>query len=75
MNSPEWRQYRMRTPILTFLFVAEQSIESSGAGELPPCALTDPHVNLSIHTAPIAQPHSYGPIANAQTTAVTACES
>ena len=28
----------------------------SGAGELPPCALSEPDLNLSIHPAPIIQP-------------------
>ena len=30
--------------------------KSSGAGELPPDALTDPNVNLSAHSALIVQP-------------------
>jgi len=29
---------------------------SSGAGEPPPCTLTDPDVSLSAHPAPIVQP-------------------
>ena len=40
--------------------------ESSGAGELPPCALTDTDVNLSVHPAPIVQP-TYKQNASAQT--------
>jgi len=30
--------------------------EVSGAGDLPPCALSDPDLNLSAHPAPIIQP-------------------
>ena len=30
--------------------------EVSGAGELPPCALSEPDLNLSAHPAPIIQP-------------------
>jgi hypothetical protein len=37
-------------------FVYIQCNKSSGAGELPPDALTDPNVNLSAHSAPIVQP-------------------
>ena len=47
----------------SFANIIETSLEwcallhkSSGAGELPPYALTDPYVNLSIHTALIVQP-------------------
>jgi hypothetical protein len=30
--------------------------EVSGAGELPPCAFSEPDLNLSAHPAPIIQP-------------------
>ncbi len=39
----------------------------SGAGELPPCALSEPDLNLSAYPAPIIQPLVSFPIANAET--------
>ena len=39
----------------------------SGAGELPPCALSEPDLNLSAHPAPVIQPLVSFPIANAET--------
>ncbi len=38
----------------------------SGAGELPPCALSEPDMNLSAHPAPIIQPWVLRPPANAE---------
>jgi len=38
----------------------------SGAGELPPCALSEPDVNLSAHPAPIIQPWVLHQTANAE---------
>ena len=35
-------------------FVSVEKV--SGAGELPPCALSEPDLNLSAHPAPIIQP-------------------
>ena len=40
----------------------------SGAGEPPPCALSDTDVNLSAHPAPIIQPSVLCPTANAEIT-------
>jgi len=40
----------------------------SGAGEPPPCALSDTDVNLSVHPAPIIQPSVLCPTANAEIT-------
>ena len=42
--------------------------EVSGAGEPPPCALSDTDVNLSAHPAPIIQPSVLCPTANAEIT-------
>jgi len=38
----------------------------SGAGELPPCALSEPDLNLSAHPAPIIQPWVLHQTANAE---------
>ena len=35
---------------------AQAAAEASGAGEPPPCALSEPGVSLSTHRAPIIQP-------------------
>ena len=50
-------------------------IKSSRPWELPPQPLTDPYVNLSIHTAPIVQPQASLPTANVRINTVTAFES
>ena len=42
-------------------------LKVSGAGELPPCALSEPDLNLSTHPAPIIQPLVSIPIASAET--------
>jgi hypothetical protein len=47
-----------------------QGEEVSGAGELPPCALSEPGVNLSAHRAPIIQPSVALQTANAETAVV-----
>ena len=47
--------------------VKEGPIEVSGAGEPPPCALSDTDVNLSAHPAPAIQPLAEFPSANVQT--------
>ena len=42
----------------------------SGAGELPPCALSEPDLNLSAHPAPLIQPSALCQSANAEITGV-----
>jgi len=42
-------------------------IQVSGAGEPPPCALSEPGVSLSTHRAPIIQPLVAHQTANAET--------
>ena len=45
-------------------------LEVSGAGELPPCALSEPGVSLSAHRAPIIQPSVVRQTASAETARV-----
>jgi hypothetical protein len=42
--------------ILRFLKFALLLFQSSSPGESHPQALTDPHVNLSVHVAPVSHP-------------------
>ena len=47
--------------------VSTRATQVSGAGELPPCALSEPGVSLSTHRAPIIQPSVAHQTASAET--------
>ena len=48
------------------VILGKRNEEVSGAGELPPCALSEPDLNLSAHPAPIIQPWVLHQTANAE---------
>jgi hypothetical protein len=54
LNNREAADERLAPPRLSD--VAEHAVLSSRAGEFPPRALPEPHVNLSIHTASDVRP-------------------
>ncbi len=51
---------------LGLCLAATQNHQVSNAGELPPCVLSEPGVNLSAHRAPIIQPPVSRPSASAE---------
>ncbi|MGD0920099.1 MAG: hypothetical protein ABSB22_26995, partial [Thermodesulfobacteriota bacterium] len=60
----DYRKYSSRSQ-KSFAFHAQLNAVS-GAGEPPPCALSDTDVNLSAHPAPIIQPSVLCLTANAE---------
>jgi hypothetical protein len=58
----------MRVKHFSVTFRNESLLWVSGAGEPPPCALSDTDVNLSAHPAPIIQPLVLCLTANAEIT-------
>ena len=50
------------------VFAFKERYKVSSAGESHPCALSEPYLNVSAHTAPIIQPVQEAPVAaSAQT--------